>query len=178
LLDEVVQRGEFRLVEVVLGDGHVILAHFRAAPTGEAHVGFGGIGAGVDDFRCRLPGDGPVQLVLHRLEEGDALRLSGVVIDAGGVDVGDLLVEPPLGSADVLNPPEQFLEIIEGLVGVLQAFVVEDEALDDELAESLRGPDTEAGGDGAFDAVADGDDRIEVVEIQRPSDLTASLLTN
>ncbi len=165
LLDEVVQRGEFRLVEVILGDGDVLLAHLRAAPVGQAHVGLLAVGAGVDDLRRRLAGDGPVHLVLHGLEELDAVRLGGVVINAGGVDVGDLLVEPPLGGADVLNPAEQFVEVIEGLVGILEAFVVEDEAFDDELAELLRGPDAEAGGDGAFDAVADGDDGVEVVEI-------------
>ena len=42
LLDEIVQRGEFRFVEVVLGDGDILLAHFRAAPVGQAHVGLGG----------------------------------------------------------------------------------------------------------------------------------------
>jgi len=75
-----------------------------------------------------------VHFVLHGLEEFDARRLSGVVIDAGGVDVSDLLIEPPLGGADVLNPTQQFIEVIERLVGILQPLVVWDEAFDDELA--------------------------------------------
>ena len=140
--------------------------------------GLAAVGAGVDDLRRRLAGDGPVHFVLHGLEELDALRLGGVVINAGGVNVGDLLVESPLGGADVLNPAEQFLEIIEGLVGVFQAFVVEDKAFDDEFAEFLGGPDAEAGGDGAFDAVADGDDGVEVVVFHRPGHLPAALLAN
>ena len=69
-------------------------------------VGLRGIRAGVDDLGGGVAGDRPVHFVLHGLEEPDALRLGGVVINAGGVDVGDLLVEAPLGGADVLNPPE------------------------------------------------------------------------
>ena len=106
-----------------------------------------------------------MHLVLHGLEEFDALRLRGVVVDAGGVDVRDLLIKPPLGSADILNPPEQFIEVVERAVGILQAFVIEDEALHDEFAQLLRGPDAETVGDGAFYAVADGDDGVEVIEI-------------
>jgi len=77
--------------------------------------------------------DGLVHFNLHGLEKLDALRVGGIVIDAGGVDVGDLLVKPPLGGADVLNPAEQFIEVIEWLVGVFEPFVVENEPLDDEL---------------------------------------------
>ena len=32
LLNEVVQRGKFLLVKVILGDGDIVLADFRAAP--------------------------------------------------------------------------------------------------------------------------------------------------
>ena len=37
--------------------------------------------------------------------------------------------------------------------------------LHDKFAKLLRGPDAETGGDGAFDAITDGDDGVEVVEI-------------
>jgi hypothetical protein len=37
----------------------------------------------MNDFRRRLAGDGPVELVLHGLEKLHALRLRGVVINAG-----------------------------------------------------------------------------------------------
>ena len=132
----------------------------------------------MDDLCSRLAGDGPVELVLDGLKERNALRLRGVVINAGGVNVGDLLVEAPLGRADVLNPAEQFLEVVEGLVRVLQALVIEDKAFDDEFAEFLGGPDAEAGGDGALDAVADGDDGVEVVVLHCPGHLPVSLLSN
>jgi len=40
LLDEVVQRGKFLLAEIILGDGDILLAYFRAAPVGQAMWGF------------------------------------------------------------------------------------------------------------------------------------------
>jgi hypothetical protein len=45
--------------------------------------------------------------------------------------MADFLVEAPLRCADVLNPPHQLIEIVEGLVGILQPLVVEEEALHD-----------------------------------------------
>jgi hypothetical protein len=109
LLHQVVQRRQFRLVEIIPGDGDIRLAHLRPPPTGQPHVGLGGVGAVMDDLRRRPAGDGPVQLVLHGLEKLDALRPGGVVINAGGVNVRDFLVKPPLRGADVLNPAEQFV---------------------------------------------------------------------
>jgi hypothetical protein len=78
-----------------------------------------------------------VQLVLHRLEE--RLRRLGllVVVDAALlVDVGDLQVEAPLAGADLPDPLEQLVEVVlaEALVQ-LEPLVIEDEALDDELAQ-------------------------------------------
>jgi len=71
----------------------------------------------------------------------------------------------PARSVGLLDAPKQFVEVIEGLVGVLQALVVEDEAFDDVLLEPLRGPDAEAGGNGAFDAVANRNDGVQILEI-------------
>ncbi len=88
------------------------------------------------------------------------------------------MVEPTLGGADVLNPAQQFIEVIEGVVGVFQAFIIENEAFDDKFAKLLRGPDAEAGSDGAFDAIADGDDGVEVVVLDRTGHLAVSLRSN
>ena len=51
--------------------------------------------------------------------------------------------------------------------GIFQALVVQGETFDDVFAQPLRGPDAEAGGDAGFDAVADGDDGIEIVKFRR-----------
>jgi hypothetical protein len=121
-----------------------------------------------------------VQLVLHRLEE--RLRRLGllVVVDAALlVDVGDLQVEPPLAGADLPDPLEQLVEVVlaEALVQ-LEPLVVEDEALDDELAQRLGRPDAELGGLRAVDPVADRDDRVEVVELDLAPNLAISLALN
>ena len=167
LLDEVVKGGEFRLGEVVFGNRDIGLADQGAAPVGEAEVRLGGIHTAMDDFGGGLASDGPGDFVLNGLEEGEAVLVGGIVVDTCRVDIRDFLVKPPLGSANVLDPPCEFFEVIEGLVGVFQAFVVECETFDDELPESLRGPNAKTGGHCAFDAIADRNDGVEVVEAGR-----------
>ena len=54
------------------------------------------------------------------------------------------------------------LLLVTGVVGIFQALVIEDEALDDELSQRLRRPDPELRGLGAVDPVADRDDGVEV----------------
>ncbi len=118
-----------------------------------------------DDFGSGLASDGTMHLVLHRLEKLQADLLRRVVINAGRVDVRDLLVKPPLGGADVLNPPRQFLEIIKRLVRILQPLVVEYESLDDVFPQPLRSPNAELRGHARFDPIADGNDSLEIVEL-------------
>ena len=139
----------------------IFLVQLAIGPTGRMRAGravecgaqflvtierFGAVGAIVNDFGGGPAGDGPVHFVLHGFEKAEAGFGGGIVIDAGGVDVGDLLVEPPLRGADVLDAAEQLLEIVEGLVRVLEPLVVEDETLDDVFAQALGGPDAELGG--------------------------------
>jgi len=156
LFDEIVQRGQLIFAQVVFCAGDSMLANFGAAPAGEAHVWFAAVSAGMNDLCCRVA-------VFDGLEELDADVLGGGVINAGGVDIGDSLVAAPFGGADVLNPAEQLVRIVKGMIGILQAFIVKDKAFDNEFAEFLRGPDAKAGGNGAFDALADGDNGVAVV---------------
>ena len=63
--------------------------------------------------------------------------VSGCVVHAGGVDVEHLLVEAPLGGADVADALEQLVEVV-GLAWtgrVLEPLVVHGEALDQVLAK-------------------------------------------
>jgi hypothetical protein len=52
-----------------------------------------------------------------------------VAVDARRAQVRDFLAEPPLGNANILNPPHQFIEITEGLIRVPQPLVIEKETL-------------------------------------------------
>ena len=85
-------------------------------------------------------------------------------IDAGGVDVGDFLVEAALGGPDVLNPARQLLEVVKRLVGILQTLIVEDEPLDDVFPQTLGGPDAELRASKRLHPVADRDDDVKVIE--------------
>lgn len=178
LFNQVVQRGQLLLIEVVLGDGDIVFADFIATPVGQAHVGFGVVGPLVDYLGGRLAGDGPVELVLDGLEEGQAYLLGGVVIDGGSVYVGNFLVESPLGGANVLYATQELVEVVEWLVRVLEPLVVHSETLDDVFGEALGGPDAKAGGNVGFHPVADGDDHVEVIILQFALNLSATLLPN
>jgi hypothetical protein len=88
------------------------------------------------------------------------------------------LVKPSLGSPDVLNPARQFLKVVERLVGVFQALVVEDKAFDDVLPQALGGPHAELGAPERFHPVAHRDDDIEVVELHPPLHRTVAFPLN
>src|SRR5690606_2616515 len=88
-------------------------------------------------------------------------------------------VEAPLAGADLADALQELIEVVlaEALVQ-FQALVVEDEALHDELAQCLRGPDAELCRFDAVHAVADRDDGVEVVKVDLARDLAVALQLN
>ena len=124
--------------------------------------------------------DGEMQFVLHRGKE--CLRDVGVgtVIHRGRVNVCNLLVEIPLAGPDFPDALQQFVEVIlaEDLLALFQPFVIQHEALDDELPQRLRRPDAEPRGLVAVDPVAHRDDGIQVVVLQRATYLAGSFSSN
>ncbi len=111
-----------------------------------------------------VPVGGPVHLVLHGLEEQRRSLGGRVVVDAGGVDVENLLVEHPLGRADVADAGEQFVKIVGAeRSSFLETLVVHREPLDQELGETRGGPLTKRGATGRPDAVADRENGVEGV---------------
>jgi hypothetical protein len=107
-------------------------------------------------------------------------RSKGLVVDAGRVDVEDLLVEPPLGRADLPDALEQLVEVVAMTWSgrILEPLVVHGEALHQVLAEQCRRPLPELRASVASDAEADSEDRVEVVVTQAPCDLSAAFLSN
>ena len=103
LLHEVVQGAEFCLVKIVLRNGHVRFTNAGTLPIRQPHVRQSPVGSGEDDLGGGLAVDGVVGFVLHRGEEGLRQRVLFFVINAGEVDVRDLLVKPPLAGVDVLD---------------------------------------------------------------------------
>ena len=102
-----------------------------------------------------------------------------VVVDAGGVDVGDLLVEEPLAGANVANPRQQFVEVVlPERVPCLDALIVQREALYQQFAEPRRGPLPELGASLRPYTVADGQNHVEVVVLHRAPNLPGTLQLN
>ena len=118
----------------------------------------------MDDFSGGVTVDRPMQLVLHSLEKG--LRDLGVriIVDARGIDVGDLLVKQPLGVADVADAGKQFLEVVlsDGSP-CLDAFVVEHEAFDQKLSQLGGRPLAVLRAARRTNPVAHGKDHVKVV---------------
>jgi hypothetical protein len=90
-----------------------------------------GLVASADDFRGRMAMRGPVHLVLHNLKELPRHLGVRVIVDARGIDVGDLLIEHSLAGANISNTGEQLIKVgIAESPPSLDAFVVERETLD------------------------------------------------
>ena len=142
-------------------------------------MGLVGPGAGGDELGGSVAVDGVVELVLDGGEEALGGGCVLVVVDAGGVDIGDLLVEAAIGQADLADLVEQALEVVLAEEGaVLHVPAVDDPAADGEVAQHAGVPPAEPGGAHRIDAVAHRNDGVEVVVGDPPTDLPLSLLAN
>jgi hypothetical protein len=74
-----------------------------------------------------------VHLVLNSLEEFYADFHCRIIVDAGGVNIGDFLEKAPFRGVDILNTAEQLVKVVEGLIRIFQTLVVQHKALDDIL---------------------------------------------
>lgn len=158
--------------EVVLGDDDVLLAHPRTFPGGEGHVGSVRVGAADHDLGGGLAGDGVDQFVLHLGKEVLRRPVVRPVVTAQGEEVAHLLVEALLRGADLTDALKQLVEVVPA-AGVLEAFVVHDEALDQIFTQVGSGPLAELGTAGRAHAVTDGQDHLQAVELS-PVTLTVS----
>src|SRR6185437_14351789 len=131
-----------------------------------------------DQFGGGAAGYRENQLVLDGGEE----RLGGfggaVVIDAAGFEeVAVLLVEPLFRGADVANTAQQLVEIVEP-ARLLQPGVIEHETLDQEFAQHRGRPAAELAAARTADAVADGQNGVEMIDLERAPDRAGALLLN
>jgi len=121
-----------------------------------------------------------VHLVLHGGEELLGELAVGCVVDAGGVDVENLLIKAPLGGADGANALEQFVEVI-GLARIgwfLEPLVVHGEALEQVFAESGGGPLPELGASVTAHPVTDSQNGLQSIVAQLTGDLASPFLAN
>lgn len=82
-----------------------------------------------------------------------------------------------LGGPDLADAGQQFVEVVPAAVA-LEAFVIHDETLDEVFGKIGGGPLAELGAVHAFDAVADGQDHFEAIELGLALDLARVLGLN
>src|SRR5690606_17852003 len=116
-------------------------------------------------------------LVLHLGEEQRSLLFAVLVIHAEREQVADLLVETFLRRTNVADARQQLVEMIHS-AGVLEAFVVHDEALDQIFGQLRGGPLAELRAARGTDPVTDGQDGVEMVVIDVPADVATAFVLN
>lgn len=173
---DALERAQLLSGQIVLGDGDVGLPDRSARsilPAGETHVWLTCVRSCADDLCGGLAVDRPVHLVLDGRVERLRQLCRRIVVDAAlGVDIRDLLVEPALRRADPADPFEELVEVVRAEVdGRLEALVVHDEALDQVLVQPCRGPLPEPCSLLGPNAIADRDDRRQVVVVDHAHDL-------
>ena len=126
------------------------------------------IGPFHNQLRSRVTMDGPVELVLY-LREEQAGRLGRlIVIQRGGIDVGDLLVEPALRHPDLPDLFQQVVEIFfrEYAAALLQAVAVHGPALNCIVLDNGVGPLAELNRPVVVDLEAHSDDGLQIVVVR------------
>src|SRR6266540_130144 len=120
-----------------------------------------------------------MQLILYGGEELPADFGVSVVVDAGRVYVGDLLVKQALRSSDVADAGQQFIEVVvtQGATG-LYPVVVQGKPLGEQLGQPARRPLAELRTDGRPNPVADCQDHLQVIMVDGPANLPAALGLN
>jgi hypothetical protein len=121
----------------------------------------------VDDFGGGLPGDGVVKFVLyHRVKFAGSGRAAVVVNAALGKDISDLLPDAALAGSNGADALQQLAEVIfaKNALALLEPFVIQHKAFGDKFLQGFGGPNAKPRRLGGIDAVADGNDGVEVVE--------------
>lgn len=176
--DEAVERVNLVCRQVVLGDDDVAFAHDAPLPGRECHVLPGGVGTRDDEVGGGLAGHAVDEFVLDFSKEALCGAVGLVVVGGKGEKVAEFLVEALFAGPDVADPREEFVEVVRAAVGVLQAFVVDDEAFLQVFVECRVRPAAELGATRGTDAETDGEDGIEAVKGQFTFYGTCPLLAN
>ena len=160
LLREIV----FRDYDVGLQDSPVR----RVLPCGKPHVFLLMVGSGVDNFGGGLPSNRVMEFILDcGIKLPRHVRVFIVIHAAFGENVRDLLPNTSFTGTNGTYALQQFAEVVfaENGSAPLQPFVIEGKAFDHIFAKDPRRPYSEMRRPLGVNAVADGDDGVEIVEI-------------
>ena len=165
------------LLQVVLSNRDVGPAGTVAVSGRQAHVRQRRIGPQVDHFGGGVAMSRPVHFVLHRLEEQERTVGLWIVVAVGRVDVESLPPEHLLAAADVADAGRQFLEVVPAL-GLPEPGIVHREPPDKVFAQPLGRPNAKLRAAMRSDAVANGQNGVEVVVIDSAGNVAISLGLN
>ena len=107
-----------------------------------------------------------MHFVLHRGEEiSCGLAVEGI-IHRSGIDIRDLLIEPPFTGTNLLNFGNQMVKIIlVKNLSVDESVLIQNIALSGEGGQHLGGPLTELYRPARVDPIANSDDRRQGIEL-------------
>jgi len=126
-----------------------------------------------------MPGNRPVQLVLHTGIKFTGDFRVGVVIHGQAVDLGDFSIKLLFGGTDIANAFEQLVKIVRAQPApFFQAFIVHGEAFDQVLAQPFGRPASELGAAVGFDAVTHRKYHFQVIVINLPGDFSFAFFLN
>src|SRR5690606_5843593 len=120
-----------------------------------------------DQFGRRVAGDGPVEFILYRFVEGLRDFRLWIIVDAAlCVDVRNLLIKSSFTGPYLADALQQSVKVVlTKPFALLEAFVVEHEALDNVFTEGFCGPNAELSGLVTVDPVAHRDYSVKVIEV-------------
>ena len=139
------------------------------------------VGRIMHDFRRRFMRNGIVKAILHHcIELLGSWGIAVIVDTAFCIDVRHLLPNAALAGANRAHTLQQFAEVIfaESSFALLQAVIIHGKAFDHVLFQHTSRPNAELRGSTAVDAVADGNNGIQIIKINEPLDSSASLFLN
>ena len=131
---------------------------------------FGAVGTVIDDFGGGLPRDGVVEFILNHGVEVMGNGSVFIIVDAALCeDIRYLLPDAAFAGTDRADTLKQLTEVVvtKRSCSLLEAFVIQREALGHILLQDAGCPDAELCRAAGIDAVADGDNRIQIVELSR-----------
>ena len=142
---------------------------------------FGAVGTVIDDFGGGLPRDGVVEFILNHGVEVMGNGSVFIVVDAALCeDIRYLLPDAAFAGTDRADALKQLTEVVvtKRSCSLFEAFVIQREALGHILLQDAGRPDAELCRAAGIDAVADGDNRIQIIINNGTGNVAVAFLLN
>ena len=108
-----------------------------------------------------------MKLILHPCEKQPCRFCLGIIVNTGGIDVGDLLVKPPFRKTNLTDAFQLFLKIIlcQNGAAVFQPLVIHSKAFHGKFFNDAVCPLSELHRTGRIHLIAHGNDGAQIIMI-------------